>query len=232
MRRSSPVPLVCVLGLLAALLAAGAAHAQGTITDGQVSFSLDTDHFIDASADLTGVSATLASDFLFAEGWWYRVAGDEAETFLPEPDEQSYAGAVATLTWNDVDGRGLFGAVETITITDTGGPSGRVTLSLAITNLSDADPLSIDVFHMADVDVAGSVDDTAVLKAGGIIRITDGANSAEYLGADSSAFLVTPNGATAPLNPPVPYPITGFWANARTAATQMVKRPLKLSCST
>ena len=196
MWRRSVVPLACVLGFVAVLLAAGAAHAQETINDGPASFSLGADHFIDASADLTGVSATLTSDFLFAEGWWYRVAGDEAETFLPEPDGQDFAGTTATLTWSDIDGRGLFRAVETITISNTGGPSGRVTLSLAITNLSDGDPLAIDVFHMADIDVAGSLDDTAVLKAGGVIGITDGANGAEYFAPDSSAFLVTPSGDT------------------------------------
>ena len=178
------------------LVAAGAAHAQGSIEDSPATFSLNADHFIDASADLLGVTSELESDFLFSEGWWYRLAGDESESFFPEPDGQTYTGAVATLSWDDVNGRGAFSAVETDTIVNTGGPSARVTLSLAITNLSSTDPLAIDVFHMADVDVAGSENDSAILAAPRLIRITDGSNSVEYLGSEASAYLVTPSGAS------------------------------------
>ena len=187
------VSRLCVRILLAILMDAGAVRAQGTIVDSPATFALAPDHFIDATADITGVSATLAADHLFAEGWWYRVAGDGSETFFPDPDDQDYDGPVATLTWGDVNGRG-FGAVETDTIVDAGGPSGRVTLSLTITNLSTSVPLTLDVFHMADIDLDGSENDSAALAGERLIRISDGANTAEYFASGTATYLVTRSG--------------------------------------
>ena len=89
---------------------------------------------------------------MFEEGWWYRVQGDPAEKFFPVPDTQNYTGAVATLTWNDVDGRG-FSAVKVLTVTDMGGLSGYVEGELTLTN-NNATDLSIDVFHAFDMDLA------------------------------------------------------------------------------
>ena len=187
----SVIPLASLSTVL--VLGVGLVHAQGTINDDPAAFSLGPDHFIDASADLVGVSASLLDDHLFAEGWWYRLEGDPAETFLPVPDEESYEGAVATLTWTDVNGRG-FDAVEPDTIVHAGGPSGRVTLSLNVTNPSGTEPLRIAVFHLADIDLAGSANDSAVAVAEGLIRVTDGADTAEYFASGSTRFLVTPSG--------------------------------------
>ena len=102
-------------------------------------------------ARLTGVSANPIYDHLYSAGWWYRLVGDPAEEFLPAPDAQSYVSDTSVLTWDDVNGRG-FRAVETAVVTNGGGPSGQVVFMLSITNLSETTPLSIDLFHMADLE--------------------------------------------------------------------------------
>ena len=93
--------------LIVALMLSGTvtAWAQGTIREPPAAFTLSADHFFDASADLTGVSASLETDHLFAEGWWYRLAGDRAETFITAPDEELYEGGRREPQLGDVDGR-------------------------------------------------------------------------------------------------------------------------------
>src|SRR5688572_21036692 len=182
------------INLCAVLSIAGAgfAHAQGTITDGAVSYSINSSHFDGSpSVDLRGVSTPAASDQLFESGWWYRVAGDTFETPFPAPSSQIYAGSEATLTWNDVDGRG-FSAQQTIEVVDVGGPSGRLTDTVAITNLN-LTPLAIDLFQMTDMEISSPNNDFAtLLNANDAIFVLDGLDSAEYVGLGASAFLVRP----------------------------------------
>jgi hypothetical protein len=127
---------------------------------------------------------------VFEEGWWYRIQGDAAEKFFPVPDTQSYVGAVATLTWNDVDGRG-FSAQKVLTVSDAGGPSGYVEGVLTLTN-NNATDLAIDVFHALDMDLAGTAPDDvgALLLPSEHIGISDGPQAGEYRGLGASAFLV------------------------------------------
>jgi hypothetical protein len=183
--------------LAAGLFAAAAtlAKAQGSVADGPATFELLAGHFdTTPAANFTGVAPTLAQDHVFEEGWWYRVQGDAAEKFFPPPTTQTYAGAVATLTWANVDGRG-FSAEKRVTVTNAGGPSGSVRLDLTLTNNNAAD-LPIDVFHALDLDLAGTAGgDAAVLLApNGHIRVTDGVQQGEYRGLGASAFLVRPFG--------------------------------------
>lgn len=174
-------------------------QAQGTITDGAASFVRGASPF-DSSPDanFTGVSPTLVQDHLFEFGWAFRVAGDAAETFFPVPTAQNYTGNTSTLDWADVGSRGLFSAQEVAVVTDTASPSGFVTVTMTITNISGAD-LTIDVFNMADIDLQPSAgDDTAVTGDGNHhLTLSDaGANTAAYRGLQANAHLVRPFGAS------------------------------------
>lgn len=193
--------LVLVIG---AALVGGMAWAQGTITDSDANFVRGASPW-DASpgANLTGVSATLTEDHVFETGWWFRVAGDTQESLFGTPDSQSYVGSTSTIGWLNVGARGLFSAGEVSVVTDADGPggatpSGYVTITMTITNLSATDPLLIDVFHMVDYDVQPTAgDDTAVAIGTNHVNIADaGANTAQYHGVGAGAFLIRPYGAT------------------------------------
>src|SRR6185503_3384196 len=133
--------------------------------------------------------------------WWYRIAGDAAEKFFPQPDAQNYTGDTSIITWNDVDGR-VFRAVETAVVVDGGGPSGQVLVRLALTNLSTTAPLTIDVFNMADLDLGGTTegDSPSLLSANDRLRFDDDGSDmdfAEYGAEGANAFLVRPFDGTA-----------------------------------
>ena len=164
--------LLGALALLASL--APEAGAEGTIRDLPAVFERPVSAF-DASplAHFTGVSADPMDDHVFAAGWWYRIAGDTAEKFLPTPDAQSYVNDTSVITWNDVDARG-FRAVETAVVTNGGGPSGQVVFTLNLTNLSETAPLSIDIFHMADPEGGSSAptESATLLAANELIWVT------------------------------------------------------------
>jgi hypothetical protein len=193
-----------LLVLLWTLAAAGPALAQGTITAGDAEFTRGASPWdTSPAADLRGVSTPLTQDHLFETGWWYRVAGDPQEFSFPTPDAQSYVGDASTATWSDVAARGLFSAVETSLVVTTepvyGFPSGYVRMQLAITNLSAATPLELDLFHFADFDVDGPSNDSAALvewgPAGNIEILDPSGNFAQYLAAgDWAGYLVTPFG--------------------------------------
>jgi len=172
---------------------------QGTITDAPATFVRGTSPW-DTSPDasFTGVSATLTQDHLFETGWWFRVAGGTQETFFPVPTTQNYTGTTSTNDWTDVGALGLFSAQEVSVVKNTAGPSGFVTMTMKITNLSAVNPLSIDVFHMADIDLAGAGSDSAtLLYRNNHLRLTDpSGNVAEYRGVGAKAYLVRPFGAT------------------------------------
>jgi hypothetical protein len=173
--------------------------AQGTITDAPANF-VRTGSSFDTSPDanFTGVSSTLATDHLWETGWWFRIPGDASETVFGPPSVPGViAGDTSTHTWTDVAARGLFSAVETGVVKNTGGPGGYVRLTMAITNLSAVNPLAIEVFNMTDIDVNGATNDVgSLLAANNHIRVVDGANTAEYKGLGAKAFLVRGFGAT------------------------------------
>ena len=182
--------LLGALVLLAAL--APKAGAQGVIRDLPAVFERPVSAF-DASpaAHFTGVSSDPMDDHVFATGWWYRLAGDTAEKFLPTPDAQSYVNNTSVITWNDVDGRG-FRAVETAVVTNGGGPSGQVVFTLNLTNLSETAPLSIDVFHMSDIEGGSSAptESATLLTPNELIGVSEGPDTAQYGGRGAAAFLV------------------------------------------
>lgn len=192
--------LVLVIG---AILVGGMAWGQGTVTDSDANFVRGASPWDTApEANLTGVSTTLTQDHLFETGWWFRVAGDTQESVFGVPSSQSYVGTTSTNGWLDVGARGLFSAAEVSVVTDADGPggatpSGYVTMTMTITNLSATDPLVIDVFHMADIDLAGATNDSALGIGVNHINLTDpSGNTAQYHGVGVGAYLIRPFGAT------------------------------------
>src|SRR6185295_12946791 len=59
------------------------------------------------TTNFTGVGT---GDYLFEDGWWFRVSGDTQETAFPAPTTTTCAAAAGTITWADVAARGLFSA--------------------------------------------------------------------------------------------------------------------------
>lgn len=186
--------------LVALVLSLGAipAWSQGTITQAPATFVRGTSPWdTSPAADFTGVDMTLAQDHVYEFGWAFRVSGDTQETFFPTPTSQNYTGDTSTIDWSDVAARGLFSAREVAQVFSTVGPSGYVTVTMTLTNISGA-PVAITVFSMLDIDLAGSTNDSATLIAPNYhLALTDpSGNTAEYRGLGASAFLVRPFGAS------------------------------------
>ncbi len=182
-----------------ALLGSGSVLAQGTITDGAANFTRPASSFDNSPAgNFVGVSATATQDHLFESGWYFRVSGDAREFFFPVPATQNYAGNTSTLDWTDVSARGLFSAREIAVVTNFNGPSGRVEKTMTITNLSQSNPLVIDIFHMLDFDIQPTAgNDSAVQISTTRIGLTDpGGVTGEYVGISADAYMVRPFGAT------------------------------------
>lgn len=102
-----------------------------------------------------------AAGALFKSAWIYREASDTREfMFNDGAGQASYnnAGNVGTATWADMDGRGLFSATVTYTVTSTGPDSGVVVCENTITNIS-GNPLTLTLFHFADFDLCGAAFD-------------------------------------------------------------------------
>lgn len=182
------------------------AQTGGTISAGDVQF-VRTPSSFDATpaADFIGLTSNLLRDHLYEHGWWFRVIGDSAETRLGVPDSEIYAGNVSTITWNDVAGRGLFSAEEYSAVWDPGsvgvGDGGYLMSSLTVTNLSPG-PLTMNVFHLADIDLDGApLDSAALVEYPFLIQVSDpGGNFAHYVPGpqnwNQTHYLVRPFGVT------------------------------------
>ncbi len=189
-------PSRIALGLTVAAAFALPSWGQGTISDGPVNFVRGASPFDSTpGADLTGAGT---GDQLFETGWAFRVPGDTRETFFPAPTTQSYTSPTSTIDWADVAARGLFSAQEVSVVKNTGGPSGIVTMTMKITNLSASNPLQIEIFHGVDIDAGGTAaaDAGALLYRNNHIRVTDGATRVEYRGVGAKAYMVRAFNAT------------------------------------
>jgi hypothetical protein len=158
----------------------------GSITDGTNQWDINASSATDGT--LNDYEAPITSDHQFSSWWWYRVAGDTAETIMPAPDSETYIGDTATLTWDDVDGRGLFSAVVTAMIAD-GAPGAILGQELEVTNLSGGD-LDLQVFAYTDMDMDGSSGtDSAIESTPTQIEIMD-TSIALYHGINADAYRV------------------------------------------
>ncbi len=161
--------------------------AQGTITDGGTNF--DINNFTSSSGMSADFEVPTGTDHLFATWWWYRIQGDQQETVFPPPDAQNYVGNTATLTWNDVDGRG-FGAQLVLTLMGSnGGNSGILLEELTISNPAGVPSLEITLFKYADFDVDASAggDSATLANANNHIQIMD-TNLADFFMPDATSF--------------------------------------------
>ncbi len=187
--------------LAAAALAPALANAQiCTLTAGGASYVIPAASHYDGTqtSNFTGVGT---GDYIFEDGWWFRVSGDTQESFFPAPTTTTCAGAAGTITWADVSARGLFSATNTLALTSPGANMGELILTMSITNLSAVNPLVISLFHGVDWDVNGSAgtDNGTLLNPNNYIRITDttaGAAEHKAFNPPANAFLVRPFAAT------------------------------------
>jgi hypothetical protein len=194
--------IATLAGILAlAAMAPTLVNAQiCTLTASAASYVIPAASHYDATqtSNLTGVGT---GDYVFEDGWWFRVSGDTQESFFPAPTTTTCAGAAGTITWTDVSARGLFSATNTLTLTSAAANTGELILTMSITNLSASNPLVISLFHGADFDVnATAAGDTAtLLQANNYLHIVDSAAGvAEYraFNPPANAFLVRPFATT------------------------------------
>lgn len=169
-------------------------QAGGTLTDQAVSLVYTSGHWSSApNASLYGTETGVNP--LFRSGWWYRVVGvDTREYPFPPPDSEVYgADGRLVATWNNVDGKG-FTARETTWVFDEEGPSGGFTSEVFVDWGTNPAPHEIALFHLLDVDVAGSfAGDSAALRGPGYIKITDGSSTVRYRGYGGQPhYLVAP----------------------------------------
>lgn len=146
------IPYLSLLGLCLAFT--GNAAGQCFISDGSVGFEIeDFAQPWSPDAHLLDLEIDTGSDHLYKWGYYYRIAGDEGETEFPAPDEIAcvQTEASGTLTWNDLDGRGLLSALSTLTVADVGQAS-TFTAEVTLTNLT-ANTVDVALFNYADPDV-------------------------------------------------------------------------------
>lgn len=182
---------------VAALSSASPADAQlCTIVAGGANYTIPATSHYDATqtSNLTGIGT---GDYIFEDGWWFRVSGDTAETFFPTPSTTTCAGAAGTITWADVGARGLFSASHALSITSSGAGQGELIQTMTITNLSASNPLTIELFHGADFDVNGTAgtDNATLITPNTFMQINDTTTgTAEYHAYNpaANAFLVRP----------------------------------------
>ena len=185
------------------LLVGGVSPGQAqlcTLTASGATYTLPAASHYDTTqtSNLTGIGT---GDYLFEDGWWFRVSGDTQESFFPAPTSTTCAGAAGTITWADVNARGLFSASHGLTLASSAAGTGELIQTMTITNLSAVNPLTVELFHGADFDVNGTAgtDNATLLEANTLIEITDTtAGTAQYraFNPTANAFLVRPFAAT------------------------------------
>jgi len=191
------------LGILVLVtLVASGALAQGTVTDGALEFTFNSD-----IAGPTAGNANLlweGVDQLFQSWWWYRIAGDTFETPLPVPDSQDYTSPWVTLEWTDVDGRGFDVRVQAWVADcrnpgscfDVGeGAYGLVLFYVQVDNPNPS-PLEIELFAYNDLDVAGSAGTDSAERQPFFntnnIVVSDGATDVGFYSNPETQYQVTP----------------------------------------
>jgi hypothetical protein len=187
-------------GSLCFALAPAAAEAQlCTVISGGANYTIPAASHYDTTptSNFTGVGT---GDYVFEDGWWFRVAGDAQEFVFPAPNSTVCAAAAGTITWTDVASRGLFSAVNTLAITSAGAGQGELKLTMSITNLSTQGNLVLALFHGVDFDVNGTAgtDNTTLVTPNTHMNIADTtAGAAQYraFDPDANAFLCKAFGA-------------------------------------
>jgi hypothetical protein len=105
---------------------------------------------------------------LFKTAWAYRLNSDVQEFIFNDGNGQATflnAGPIGFATWNNVDNRGLIAANLSYLALSTGPSSGAVVARMQITNISNQ-PVTLNLFHLADIDDCGVNYGTNVATAG------------------------------------------------------------------
>lgn len=178
--------LITAAGLVLASTALAQTGSGGTVSQGFSSFTLGdigTTASDQPLADFS-VGGTGNPDHLFQNWWWFRVQGDASETAFNSATSWSYTGNTARLEFSTAN----FDAVVQYTVTSIRNGLGVLTTTCTVFNTSN-DPLTLNLFNYADLDMNQSAsDDSADLNGVNIIRVTDGGNSgwrANYEGTDA-----------------------------------------------
>lgn len=198
-RRLATLVAAAALVLLVGSASPGQAQLC-TLTASGATYTIPAASHYDNSqtSNLTGVGT---GDYLFEDGWWFRVSGDTQESFFPAPTSTTCAGAAGTITWADVNARGLFSASHALTLTSASANTGELIHTMTITNLSAVNALTIELFHGADFDVNGTAgtDNATLGTPNTFIQINDTtAGAAEYRAFNpaANAYLARPFAAT------------------------------------
>lgn len=164
--------------LFSAVLLTASLSAQSlTIFEGNTRFATT-----DASAtaltprafDLRGDA--LGTDHGFEHWWYFRLAGDAAET--PLRSAGGVSGAVAPFNthldrdFDNLESRGLLRASHDVDVYAAGPSSGVAISRVTFQNISAA-PLTLDVFAYTDIDLAGTYANDVVTGDGSHHVITD-----------------------------------------------------------
>lgn len=191
---------VTVLLLLSALLPRGGT-AQGSVTDGDATFSYGgfaTDACGSDRVDFVPGTVGGAPDVAWAIWWWVGVGG-QAESPLPAPSAQGYDGATATLDFEALNGVTGLTARLIGTVSD-GAEDNQATWfeQLTITNATGA-PVELDIVHYADIEAGGTFGSDEAVNPDPLdsswIRVTDPAVPEffeDYRAAQPDAFAVSP----------------------------------------
>lgn len=178
--------LLASSGLLLASTALAQSGSGGSITQGFSNFSL-TDigtGATDSPFASFSVGGTGNPNHMYQNWWWFRVQGDSNETAFNNASNWSYSGNTARLEFSTAS----FDAVIQYTVTSIRNGLGVLTTTATVFNTS-ADPLTLNLFNYADLDMNNSAgNDSADLNGVNIIRVTDGGNTgwrANYEGTDA-----------------------------------------------
>ena len=206
MKRLSLVAALAVTGLALAVPATVLAEAGsigpidtppfnpegiGTITDGEATFVWNG--FGNVNTDNAHFTWRGTTDHMFENSWYFRIVGDNDESFFPGPTSSNFSGNTATLDWTDVNGRGFSAQLISTVVDGGGGALAQVTHQLTLTNLNPQVTLQIEVFAYLDLDLTNTSteDEGQLLSNPDLMEQFDVDTNFEFGGVGAGAFQVT-----------------------------------------
>ncbi|MFO1076229.1 MAG: hypothetical protein U1E73_00720 [Planctomycetota bacterium] len=139
------------------------------------------------------MGGALSTDHAYAHWWYFRLLGDGREFAFRDDGSavRTVTGNRIVCTWSDVDARGLVSARQDTQCFGDGGSTGLVVDRMTLTNLS-AQPVTIDVFAYADLDVCGTFlgDHAAGSPTGSIVDDSGCSQTVSFFAVGSDRFEV------------------------------------------
>lgn len=188
------ITLPAAIAAIAAVL-----PAQFTITDGNTVYQSGAlSAASEAPRAMLYRTDGLGTNHGFEQWWHFRIAGDTREFAFknigPVTEGVTTGNTHIDRDFEDVDGRGLLRARMDVDCYDAGPASGVVMNRLTLVNVTAA-PITVDLFHYVDIDLAGSSGDDQVSGSTGSHRITDLSGTSVEVraqGADASEVAAYP----------------------------------------